>query len=120
VEEVSANATPAAPPAPPAPPAAPADIAAGSDLSYGSRPNPHYPPQAVRQHHEGTVTLLILVGVDGVPKDIKVEKSSGFRELDRAAMDAARNWRFNPEVKGGRKVEGYARVPITFNLSGQM
>jgi len=74
---------------------------------------------AVRQHHEGTVTLLILVGVDGSPKDVKVEKSSGFRELDRAAVDQVlRRWKFNPEVKNGKKVEGYARVPITFNLSG--
>jgi protein TonB len=29
-----------------------------------------------------------------------------------------RHWKFNPEVKAGKKVEGYARVPINFNLSG--
>jgi protein TonB len=52
-----------------------------------------------------------------VPKDVKVDKSSGFRELDRAAMDAVQKWRFNPEVKNGKKVEGYARVPINFNLA---
>jgi protein TonB len=74
---------------------------------------------AVRQHHEGTVILLILVGIDGSPKDVKVEKSSGYRELDRAAVEQVqRRWKFNPEVKNGKKVEGYARVPITFNLSG--
>jgi protein TonB len=114
---VSQNAVQAPPPSPPAPPAPPADIAAGSDLSYGNRPQPSYPPQAVRQHHTGTVTLLILVGLDGVPKDVKVEKSSGFHELDKAAMDAVQKWRFNPEVKNGKKVEGYARVPINFNLA---
>jgi protein TonB len=86
-------------------------------LSYNSRITPKYPPQAVRQRHEGTVILMILVGVDGSPKDIKVEKSSGFRELDRAAMDTARQWRFNPTIRAGQKVEGYARVPVTFNLS---
>ncbi len=110
-------ATQAPPPAPPAPPAPPSDITAGQDLSYNSRLQPRYPPQAARQHHEGTVTLLILVGVDGMPKDIKVEKSSGYRELDRAALDAAQHWRFNPEIKNGKKVEGYARVPINFNLN---
>ena len=33
------------------------------------------------------------------------------------AIDAAQKWRFNPEVKNGKKVEGYARVPVTFNLN---
>ena len=78
---------------------------------------PKYPPQAVRQHHEGTVILMILVGVDGTPKDIRVDKSSGFHELDRAAMDAARQWKFNPTIRNGQKVEGYARVPVNFNLN---
>lgn len=78
---------------------------------------PKYPPQAIRQRHEGTVTLLILVSVDGTPKDIKVEQSSGFRELDRAAIEAAQKWRFNAEMKNGKKVEGYVRVPVNFNLN---
>ena len=118
VEEVSQNAVQAPPPAPPAPPAPPSDITAAQDLSYNSKITPRYPPQALRQHEEGTVILMILVGVDGLPKDVKVEKSSGHRDLDRAAMEAVRKYRFNPEIRNGKKVEGYARVPITFNLSG--
>ena len=59
---------------------------------------------------------MILVGVDGSPKDIKVDKSSGYLELDRAAMEAARRWRFNPTIRNGQKVEGYARVPVNFNI----
>lgn len=60
---------------------------------------------------------MILVGVDGSPKDIKVDQSSGFHELDRAAMEAAQHWRFNPTIRNGKKVEGYARVPVNFNLN---
>jgi protein TonB len=63
------------------------------------------------------VTLLVLVGVDGSVKDVQVDKSSGFRELDRAAMETVRRWRFNPTVRNGQKVEGYARVPVNFNLN---
>ena len=117
VEEQSTNAIPAPPPAPPAPPAPPSDITASQDLSYNNQIKPKYPPQAMRQRHEGTVTLLVLVGVDGSVKDVKVETSSGYRELDRAAMDAVRRWRFNAEVKNGQKVEGYARVPVNFSLN---
>jgi protein TonB len=86
-------------------------------LSYQNRNPPKYPPQAVRQRHEGTVVLLVLVGTDGSAKDVKVDQSSGFRELDQAAIQAAQRWKFNPAKKGGAAVEGYARVPVTFNLS---
>ena len=61
VEEVSQNAVQAPPTAPPAPPAPPADITASSDLSYNSRLQPKYPPQAVRQRHEGTVVWAWMV-----------------------------------------------------------
>jgi protein TonB len=57
------------------------------------------------------------VGTDGAPKDIKVETSSGYRELDRAAIEAARKWRFNPAIKNGQKTEGYVRVPVAWNLN---
>ncbi|MGC1549750.1 MAG: energy transducer TonB, partial [Rhodanobacter sp.] len=117
VEEASNNAVAAQPPAPPAPPAPPQDITASQDLSYNNQIKPSYPPQALRQRHEGTVTLLVLVAIDGSVKDVKVEQSSGYRELDRAAMDAVRRWRFNAETKNGKKVEGYARVPVNFSLN---
>lgn len=108
--------TPAPPPAPPAPPAPPSDIAPSEDVSYRQRNPPRYPPEAMRQQHQGTVVLLVLVGVDGSPKEVKVERSSGYRELDRAAMEAARNWRFNPGKHNGQPVEGYARIPVNFTL----
>lgn len=78
---------------------------------------PKYPPQAARQHQEGTVILKVLVGIDGSPQDITVEKSSGSRLLDRAAIDAVKNWKFNPGQKGGKPSPGYALVPIEFKLS---
>ena len=46
--------------------------------------------------------------------DVKVEKSSRNRNLDRAAMDAARKWRFNPGLRNGVKVGGDVRVPVNF------
>ncbi len=60
---------------------------------------------------------MILVDVDGTPKDIKVEASSGYRELDQAAIETARKWRFNPNIRNGQKTEGYVRVPVNFNLN---
>ena len=70
-------------------------------------------------HQQGKVTLKVLVGPDGVPQDIQVEKSSGSKLLDQAAIDAVRQWVFNAGQKGGKAASGYALVPIDFNLSQQ-
>src|SRR5690606_19395087 len=98
-------------------PAPPIDVAPSEDISYRARFKPRYPPQAIRQRHAGKVILLVLVAVDGTPKEIKVEQSSGYRELDRAAIDAANKWRFNPGSRNGAPYEGWARVPIDFQLN---
>ena len=46
-----------------------------------------------------------------------MEKSSRSRLLDRAAMDAVRNWVFNPGLKDGQPVQGWVLVPISFKLT---
>jgi protein TonB len=63
--------------------------------------------------------LKVLVGADGTPQEITVEKSSGSRLLDQAAIAAVKTWVFNPGQKGGKASSGYALVPIDFNLSEQ-
>jgi len=110
-------AVPAPPPAPPAPPAPPQDIAPSENISYRRMRPPKYPPQAVRQRITGEVMLKVLVGPDGSPQEITVEKSSGSRLLDKAAIDAVKNWMFNPGQKNGQPAPGYALVPIKFDLN---
>jgi protein TonB len=109
--------TPAPPPAPPAPPPPPDDIAPSENISYRKLRPPKYPAQAARQHQEGKVLLKVLVGADGTPQEVTVQKSSGSRLLDQAAIEAVKNWKFNPGSKGGRPAPGYALVPIDFHLS---
>lgn len=79
---------------------------------------PAYPGFATLYGLHGTVTVLVLVGTDGHPKDVKVETSSGYRELDEAAVNAARTWSFSPEIKNGIAAEAYVRTPVAFNWSG--
>lgn len=88
-------------------------------VSFVYSPSPHFPMQAVRQAHEGTVIVLALVDVNGLPIDLKVEKSSGYRELDRAALVAVHGWTFKPETVDGVPRRSYARVPINFNFGAQ-
>ncbi|MBE1162196.1 energy transducer TonB [Dyella acidiphila] len=110
------------PPPPPPPPPPPAPIpppaAIGTSDTAG---NPHqsqapiYPGFEAVYGIEGRTMLLILVGKTGQPEDIKVAESSGQRDLDRAAIDAAIHWRFHPAIKNGTAADGYVRIPVSFN-----
>ena len=106
----------APPPAPPAPPAPVPDIGASVDISSKNMNPPEYPRAEMRRGITGTVVLIITVDASGNATDVSVETSSGNRNLDRAAIKAARRWRFNPGVSGGRKVGGRVRVPVEFTL----
>ncbi|MFK2878521.1 energy transducer TonB [Rhodanobacter hydrolyticus] len=116
-EAVQRPVTNAAPPPPPSswPPAPPPPPGAPPPPQSITAVAPVYPGFEAVYGIQGTVVLLILVGKDGDPLDIRVDYSSGSRGLDRAAIAAATQWRFSPERKNGIAVEGYARVPVTFN-----
>jgi TonB family protein len=79
-------------------------------------PPPRYPADAIKNKHEGEVILDILVATDGSPKAIKINRSSGHSELDRAALEAATRWSYSPAMEDGQASEGWAEVPITFSL----
>ena len=87
-------------------------------LAYVSAPAPRYPAQAIRGHMQGTVTLRVLVDETGKPLDVVIESSSGHDLLDRAARDQVlAKWRFQPAQSNGQKVQAWARIPVTFDLT---
>ena len=105
------------PPAPPAPPAPPQDIGASVDISSKNMNPPRYPPAAFRAGIQGEVILIIDVDANGNVTNVSVERSSRNRDLDRAAMEAARKWKFNPSIVNGQKAAGRVRVPVNFALN---
>lgn len=79
---------------------------------------PRYPMRALRAGIEGTVYLRILVGTDGLPISVEVDKSSGNRELDsEAKRHVLKKWRFQPAMRDGVPVEAWGRVPVVFTLA---
>jgi len=56
------------------------------------------------------------VGADGVPTSVEVAQRSGSRDLDRAAVNAVRQWRFQPAQRDGQAVAGAVTVPIDFKM----
>lgn len=77
---------------------------------------PRYPVAALRSGTEGTVMLRIAVDANGVPTDIGYAQRSGNQDLDRAAMQAARDWRFQPARRDGRAIASTVNVPVRFTL----
>lgn len=120
LDEPTPMSIPGPPPGPPAPPiaapVAPANYGASEDPSYRQNRPPKYPGKAARAGDEGEVVLRVLVGPDGAPLKVEIEKSSRSRDLDRAAIEAVKTWRFNPAMKNGQAVQDWVLVPINFTL----
>lgn len=77
---------------------------------------PDYPAAARRAREQGTVVLEVEVGPDGQPDEVSVARHSGSRELDRAALQAVRDWSFEPAIHNGKAVASSVRVPVDFRL----
>lgn len=81
-----------------------------------SNPKPLYPLEARRARQEGTVILDVQVSADGIPLSVSLAHSSGFPSLDRAAVAAARAWRFEPAQTAGVAIRSRVQVPVRFQL----
>jgi TonB family protein len=78
-------------------------------------PDPQYSDQARSAKFQGSVLLWLVVGADGVPRDIKIVRSVGLG-LDERAMDAVRSWKFDPGRKDGQPVATQINVEVSFRL----
>lgn len=86
------------------------------DISSKNMNPPKYPPGAARAGAQGTVVLVIDVDAGGSVTNVALEKSSGNKELDQAAMDASLKWRFKPAIANGQPAAGRIRVPVDFKM----
>ncbi|MDC7684632.1 TonB family protein [Asticcacaulis sp. BYS171W] len=106
------------PPAPPAAAAGPKNdfVAVDVDSALTNNPPPPYPAQAKARREEGTVVLRLQVRGDGSVGEVQIKQSSGSMRLDNAAATAIQRWRFKPAMQGGKPVDSWATVPITFGF----
>ncbi|MDB5910053.1 MAG: transporter substrate-binding protein [Massilia sp.] len=112
-----AEPAPAHAEAPPAPSAAKAGnmyTAVLADANGCAKPD--YPTRAARNGETGTVTLALLVGTDGRVRDSKVQKSSGSRELDKAAISALSLCKFKPATNGGVAEPAWGQIAYVWTL----
>jgi protein TonB len=84
--------------------------------SGGYQVRPSYPSSARRLGVEGTTLLRVYVAADGRVSDVEVDQSAGHPDLDRAAAEAVRRWKFEPGRRGSEPVGMWVRLPVHFVL----
>ena len=80
----------------------------------GQMPPPRYPGAALRRGESGTVLVRVEVDTAGMPAGVALVQRSGSRDLDRAAMEAVRAWRFQPAQRNGQAIAASLVIPIDF------
>lgn len=80
------------------------------------RVNPRYPRAAAEDKIEGHVAMRFLVSTDGSVKDIEVIESSPKGLFEDEAIEAMKQWRFNPGRMEGEAVPMKAVQVIRFEL----
>lgn len=106
--------TPEAPPAPPSRNTGEMFSAALANADACAKPD--YPARAAREGVSGTVQLALLIGPDGRVTDSKVQRSSGSRELDRAAQSALSLCQFKPATQGGTPQAAWGQIAYVWTL----
>ncbi len=78
-------------------------------------PEPTFSEEARKSKTQGIVLLMIVVGKDGKPYDIRVRQSLGMG-LDEKAIEAVGRWRFRPATLNGQPIATRIAVEVNFRL----
>ncbi len=74
---------------------------------------PAFPAEMRGKKLEGIVSILFVVDPDGKVTNPRVEKST-HPAFEKPALDAIKQWKFEPAIKAGRRVPCKMRAPIRF------
>jgi protein TonB len=75
-----------------------------------------YPKAALMNEEQGVVSMAFLVSADGKVLESKLEKTSGFKSLDKAAMSAITACKFKPGSKDGKPDSTWTKVEYNWTL----
>ena len=83
-----------------------------------SAPNPQYSEEARKAKIQGICDLWLIVGRNGIPRNIRVVSGLGYG-LDEKAIEAVKTWRFKPSQKNGKPVPVQINIEVGFHLTEQ-
>ncbi len=76
---------------------------------------PQFSPSSKEAFVEGTVKLATIVTTDGIPTNLKIVSGLNTQE-DQTAVEAVKQWRFQPGTKAGQPVKVRVTVEVAFHL----
>ena len=116
------GSVPSALPPPPPPPVKvdtkPKRITIGGNVQQAKlvrQPKPVYPPLAKQARISGVVHLAAVISKDGTIQDLKV--ISGHPLLIPSALEAVKQWVYQPTLLNGEPVEVSTQIDVNFTLS---
>lgn len=119
------GAAPTAAPPPPPPvvkeapkPVTPQRIRVGGNVQQAKlvrQPKPVYPPLAKQARIQGVVKLNAIIGKDGTIQNLT--QVSGHPLLVPSAMEAVKQWIYQPTLLNGEAVEVVTQIDVNFTLS---
>jgi periplasmic protein TonB len=104
--------------APPPPKVTPKRISVGGNVQAAhlvNRVQPIYPPLARQTRISGTVKLHAIIGKNGAVEQLQVV--SGHPLLVQSALDAVKQWRYQPTLLNGEPVEVDTEIDVIFSLA---
>ncbi len=104
--------------APPPPKVTPKRVMVGGNVQAARLVNkvqPLYPPLARQTRISGTVKLHAIIGKDGSVQQLVMV--SGHPLLVQAALDAVKQWRYQPTLLNGEPVEVDTEIDVIFSLA---
>jgi len=75
-----------------------------------------YPKASLMNEEQGTVSMSFLVNPDGSVADSKLDKTSGFKNLDKAAIKSISACKFKPGTKDGAPAQTWTKVDYAWKL----
>jgi protein TonB len=82
----------------------------------GYQSKPAYPESARRRGIEGVTLLAFEVLANGGVGGIRIAQTAGHPDLDHAAVEAVKTWRFEPARRGTQAVAVWVTLPVRFEL----
>ena len=76
-----------------------------------------YPKAALINEEAGVVLMSLLVGADGTVTDSKLEKSSGSKTLDKAAVKIYSACKYSPATKDGKSEQAWTKIEHVWSLT---
>ncbi len=86
-------------------------------LPFGNDCRPSYPPESVKANQSGTVTVQLMLDIDGNVIDALIARSSGWPMLDLETVVGLKECKFKPSTINGVPVPSLTRLDYVWKIA---